>query len=37
VWAQVITGQELDIDGLVRPLDAGAWEQRRGQLQQAGE
>src|SRR5262249_43324621 len=29
VWIQVLTGMELDADGLPRELDAATWEQRR--------
>jgi WD40 repeat protein len=32
LWAQVVTGMELDADGLVQPLDADTWLERRRQL-----
>jgi tetratricopeptide (TPR) repeat protein len=34
LWAQVLTGLELDPDGVVRTLDSPAWTQRRDQLAQ---
>jgi hypothetical protein len=36
LWAQVITGLELDEYGGTRGLDAAAWEQRRQRLQELG-
>jgi WD40 repeat protein len=36
LWAQVITGLELDDYGGTRGLDAGTWEQRRQRLQELG-
>jgi WD40 repeat protein len=29
LWVQVLTGMELDADGVIRGLDASAWEERR--------
>jgi WD40 repeat protein/tRNA A-37 threonylcarbamoyl transferase component Bud32 len=31
-WVEVITGQELDIDGIIHVLDAPTWQQRRRRL-----
>jgi WD40 repeat protein len=36
LWAQVITGLELDEYGGTRGLDAPTWEQRRQRLQELG-
>jgi WD40 repeat protein len=36
LWAQVITGLELDEYGGTRGLDAATWEQRRRRLQELG-
>jgi hypothetical protein len=36
LWAQVITGLELDEHGVVRFLDADTWHQRRQRLQELG-
>jgi WD40 repeat protein/tRNA A-37 threonylcarbamoyl transferase component Bud32 len=36
LWTQVITGQELDVDGVVRTLDARTWQERRGRLDKLG-
>ena len=36
LWAQVITGLELDEHGVVRALDADTWQQRRQRLQELG-
>jgi WD40 repeat protein len=36
VWVQVLTGMELDAEGTVQVLPAGAWEQRRRRLQEFG-
>ncbi|HVS38151.1 MAG TPA: protein kinase [Gemmataceae bacterium] len=33
LWVQVITGMELDADGVVQWLDAATWEQRRQRLE----
>jgi hypothetical protein len=35
-WAEVITGMELDADGVPRTLDHAAWEKRRQELQELG-
>jgi WD40 repeat protein/tRNA A-37 threonylcarbamoyl transferase component Bud32 len=36
LWVQVMTGMELDADGVVQGLDAAAWEQRRQRLEELG-
>jgi WD40 repeat protein/tRNA A-37 threonylcarbamoyl transferase component Bud32 len=36
LWVEVITGTELDGQGLVRPLAAAAWQDRRQRLQEVG-
>jgi hypothetical protein len=36
LWAQVLTGMELDGGGVARVLDAAAWRQRRERLEAAG-
>jgi hypothetical protein len=36
LWTQVITGLELDADGLVRVLDTRTWQQRRQRLEELG-
>jgi eukaryotic-like serine/threonine-protein kinase len=36
LWTQVITGLELDDSGMVRLLDADAWQERRRRLQEQG-
>jgi eukaryotic-like serine/threonine-protein kinase len=36
LWIQVLTGMELDSDGLFRALDAPAWNERRRELDQTG-
>jgi WD40 repeat protein len=36
LWIQVLTGTELDADGLFRDLDAATWQQRRRQLADLG-
>jgi hypothetical protein len=36
LWTQVITGLELDDNGLVRVLDAASWAERRERLQKLG-
>jgi hypothetical protein len=36
LWAEVLTGLELDRDGLVHRLEASAWQQRRQRLQELG-
>ena len=36
LWAQVITGLEVDELTAVRVLDAAAWQQRRQRLQELG-
>ena len=36
VWAQVLTGLELEADGTVGVLDSRAWQQRRQRLQELG-
>src|SRR5262249_10769358 len=36
LWIQVLTGTELDQDGLFRDLDAATWRQRRNQLAELG-
>jgi WD40 repeat protein/tRNA A-37 threonylcarbamoyl transferase component Bud32 len=36
LWAEVLTGLELDRDGLVHRLDASAWQQRRERLRELG-
>jgi WD40 repeat protein len=36
LWAQVLTGMELDQDGLFRELDAATWQQRRLRLTEVG-
>jgi WD40 repeat protein len=35
-WTEVITGMELDPDGVIRMLDATTWQQRRQELENAG-
>jgi WD40 repeat protein len=35
-WTQVITGMELDADGVARVLDASTWQERRRHLEQLG-
>jgi WD40 repeat protein len=35
-WVEVITGLELDEDGVIRFLDAPAWQERRQRLQELG-
>jgi WD40 repeat protein/tRNA A-37 threonylcarbamoyl transferase component Bud32 len=37
LWAQVVTGLELDADGMVQELDDEAWFERRHRLRAAGE
>ena len=36
LWAQTLTGMELDSDDAARALDASSWQSRRNQLQQLG-
>jgi len=36
LWVQVLTGQELDDDGVARWLDAPAWQERRRRLDDLG-
>ena len=36
LWAQVLTGMELDADGEVRTLDGREWQQRRKALEELG-
>jgi hypothetical protein len=36
LWIQVLTGTELDQDGLFRDLDAATWQQRRQELTERG-
>jgi WD40 repeat protein len=36
VWVEVLTGLELDEDGVIRTLDAPTWEQRRRRLERLG-
>jgi WD40 repeat protein len=36
LWIQVVTGMELDQDGLFRELDAATWQQRRKRLTELG-
>jgi WD40 repeat protein len=36
LWTQVITGLELDQDGVVHTLDAAAWQKRRQRLEELG-
>jgi WD40 repeat protein len=36
LWAQVLTGMELDEGGFARTLDAGTWQQRRRRLAELG-
>jgi WD40 repeat protein/serine/threonine protein kinase len=36
LWVQVITGRELDDEGVVRWLDAATWQQRRRRLDELG-
>jgi hypothetical protein len=35
-WIQVLTGLELDADGVFRELNAAVWQQRRQQLTELG-
>jgi WD40 repeat protein len=35
-WTEVLTGLELDADGMVRPLDATAWKERADRLRALG-
>jgi WD40 repeat protein len=36
LWAQVVSGMELDADGRIHVLDAAAWQQRRQKLEALG-
>jgi WD40 repeat protein/serine/threonine protein kinase len=36
LWIQILTGMELDRDGIVQVLDAGTWHARRRQLDELG-
>jgi hypothetical protein len=36
LWAVVATGAELDADGVVRLLDARAWQERKKRLEELG-
>jgi WD40 repeat protein len=36
LWTQVMTGLELDADGVARVLDAPTWQRRRQRLQELG-
>jgi WD40 repeat protein/serine/threonine protein kinase len=36
LWAQVLTGMELDAQGVLHDLDAATWCQRRGRLEELG-
>ncbi len=36
LWASVQTGMEMDADGVIRPLDAGAWRDARRRLETLG-
>jgi hypothetical protein len=36
LWTQVITGMELDDEGVIRLLDASAWHERRRRLEDLG-
>jgi hypothetical protein len=36
LWTQVITGMELDNQGAVRILDAGAWQERWQRMMRLG-
>jgi hypothetical protein len=36
LWAQVLTGMELDDFGEIRVLDAATWQQRRQRLRELG-
>jgi hypothetical protein len=36
LWAQVLTGMELDADGVARLLDPAAWQERRRRLAERG-
>ncbi len=36
LWAEVLTGMELDSDGALRVLDAATWQQRRQHLEELG-
>jgi WD40 repeat protein len=36
LWVEVITGLTLDADGIVHPLDAAGWQQRRQRLKELG-
>ena len=36
LWTQVLTGLELDADGVARVLDAATWQERRRPLDERG-
>ena len=36
LWTQVLTGLELDADGVARVLDAATWQKRRRRLDELG-
>jgi hypothetical protein len=36
LWTEVITGQQLDVDGTAQVLDASAWLEKRDRLQECG-
>jgi WD40 repeat protein len=36
LWTQVMTAMELDDNGIARPLDVSAWQQRRRRLEELG-
>jgi hypothetical protein len=36
LWAQVVTGMELDADHVVRVLDPVTWRERRRRLEESG-
>ena len=36
LWTQVLTGMDLDADGLVHPLDAPAWQRAKRRLEEKG-
>jgi eukaryotic-like serine/threonine-protein kinase len=36
LWAQVLTGLELDDDGVIHVLDAPTWQERRQRLEDLG-
>jgi hypothetical protein len=36
LWAQVITGMELDDDGIVRGLNGTTWQERRREFDELG-